>query len=105
MLQSIAQGDADFTLDVVMPSSTPTYDKVKDRVTLLGPTVQPGSVAGYLIDKATSEKHGIKNITDFRDPKVATLFSEGMDKRARLIGPGAGFNDEKHAQDDMQRLG
>lgn len=105
MFQAIAQGDADFTLDVVMPGANLSYDKVKDRVSLLGPTVQPGSVAGYLIDKATSEKHGVKHITDFRDAKVAALFSEGMDKRARLIGPGAGFNDEKRAQDDMQRLG
>ncbi len=105
MFQAIAQGDADFTLDVVMPSANPAYEKVKDRVSLLGPTVQPGSVAGYLIDKATSEKYGVKNITDFRDPKVAVLFAEGADRRARLIGPGAGFNDEKHAQDDMQRLG
>ncbi len=105
MFQAISQGDANFTLDVVMPGAHLTYDKVKDSVSLLGPTVQPGSVTGYLIDKATSEKYGIKHINDFRDPKIAALFSEGIDKRARLIGPGAGFNDEKYAQDGIQRLG
>ncbi len=105
MMQALAQGDADFTMDVVMPGATPVYTAVKDKVSLLGPTVKPGSVTGYLIDKATSEKHGIKLITDLREQKNAALFAEGMDKRARMIGPGAGWNDEKKALDDMQRLG
>ncbi|GAA5233103.1 glycine betaine/L-proline ABC transporter substrate-binding protein ProX [Verticiella sediminum] len=105
MFQTLAQGDAEFTMDVVMPSSRVIHETVKDRVELLGPTVEPGSVAGYLIDKATAEKHGIRNITDFQKPEVATLFAEGADKRARLIGPGAGWNDEKRALDDINRLG
>jgi glycine betaine/proline transport system substrate-binding protein len=105
MAQGLAQGDAEFTMDVVMPGASPVYAALKDKVNLLGPTVQPGSVTGYLIDKATADKYNVRQITDFRDPKIAALFAEGADKRARLIGPGAGFNDEKHAIDDMQRLG
>ena len=105
LFQALAQGDADYTMDVVMPGATSIHAAVKDRVTLLGPVVKPGSVTGYLIDKRTAEKHGIKYVTDFRKPEIAALFSEGTDKRARLIGPGAGFGDEKRAVADVDRLG
>lgn len=104
---AVAQGDADFSLDIVMPGSSALFAgaAIKDRTYLLGPTMKPGSVTGYLVDKASADRLGIRYITDFRDPKIAAHFSEGADKRARLIGPGAGFNDEKKAVEDMARLG
>lgn len=105
LFQALAQGDADYTMDVVMPGATAIHAAVKDRVSLLGPIVKPGSITGYLIDKRTADKHNIKSITDMRKPEVAALFSEGNDKRARLIGPGAGFGDEKRAVADIDRLG
>lgn len=105
LYQALAQGDADFTMDVVMPGATAQYAAVKDSVTLLGPIVKPGSVTGYLIDKKTANTHNIRYITDFRKPKISELFADGTDKRAKLIGPGAGFGDEKRAIADVARLG
>ncbi|GAA4330231.1 glycine betaine/L-proline ABC transporter substrate-binding protein ProX [Pigmentiphaga soli] len=105
LYQTLAQGEGHYTMDIIMPSAEAAYQSVKDRVTLLGPAANPGSVAGYLIDKPTSEKYGIRSITNLRDPKLAALFADGSDRRARLIGPGAGWNDEKRVLADMKRLG
>jgi glycine betaine/proline transport system substrate-binding protein len=101
---ALAQGDGDFTGDVVMPNAARFLDPLKDRVSLLGPIMKPGSVTGYLIDKATSEKYGIRYIEDLKDPAKAALFADGGTK-AKLIGPGVGWSDEAKAISDMKRLG
>jgi glycine betaine/proline transport system substrate-binding protein len=105
IFQSLAQGDAHFTMDVVWPGATWTYEPVKDKVSLLGPTVQPASFIGYLVDKTTAEKYNIRRLSDFKDPKIAGLFAEGIDKRARLIGAPSGSNDEKRTITDMEKFG
>jgi len=104
LYQGLAQGDVDFTPDIVMPNAGIALEKVKDQVTLAGPIIQPGSVAGLLIDKKTAEEHKIVYVEDLKDPKNAALFSDG-DGRARMIGPNAGWNDEKYARDFLKRLG
>ena len=104
LFPALAQGDGDFTGDVVMPNAARFLDPLKDQVTLLGPIMKPGSVTGYLIDKATSEKYGIRYIEDLKDPEKAKLFADGGTK-AKLIGPGVGWSDEARAISDMKRLG
>jgi glycine betaine/proline transport system substrate-binding protein len=104
LYKALAQGDGHFTADVVMPNAQRLLETVKTDVQLLGPIMKPGSVTGYLIDRATAEKHNIRYITDLRDPEKAKLFA-GSDGRARLLGPGVGWNDEAVAIDHMSRLG
>ncbi|MET3304457.1 glycine betaine/L-proline ABC transporter substrate-binding protein ProX [Bradyrhizobium diazoefficiens] len=105
IFQSLALGDTHFTMDVVWPGAKWTYEPVKDKVGLLGPTVQPASFIGYLIDKATAEKHNIRRLSDFKNPKIASLFSEGIDRRARLIGAPSGSNDETRVISDVEKFG
>lgn len=104
LYQGLAQGDIDFTPDIVMPNASASLERVKDQVVLAGPIIQPGSVAGLLIDKKTADQHKIAYVEDFLDPKIAALFSDG-DGRARMIGPSAGWNDEKYAREFFKRLG
>ena len=88
-------------LDLLLPGlhyAPPTseiskiIDPLKDQVTLVGPIMKPGSVTGYLIDKATSEKYGIRYVEELKDPEKAKLFADGGSK-AKLIGPGVGWSD------------
>lgn len=104
LFKAIAQGDGDFTADVVMPNAAKLLDPLKDDVTVIGPIMKPGSVTGYLIDKATSEKHGIRTVEDLKDPEKAKLFADGGTK-AKMIGPGVGWSDEARALSDMKKLG
>lgn len=51
-----------------------------------------GAAQGYLIDKATAEKHNIDTLDDLADPKIAKLFDATGNGKADLIGcqPGWG---------------
>lgn len=106
IFQAIGQGEADFTMDTVMPFANAAVDKVKDDVTLVGPVLKPGSVQGYIIDKATAEKHNIRYIRDLLKPEVAKIFSDGnADGKARMIGPNAGWGSETAVLADFKKLG
>lgn len=104
MYQALAQADGDFTADVVMPNAKTTIGRLESRIKLVGPIMEPGSLAGYLVDKKTASEHAIRYLTDLRDPEKASLFADGGD-RARLIGPSAGWNDEVRVAQDVKTLG
>jgi glycine betaine/proline transport system substrate-binding protein len=104
LYQALSQHDVDFTADVVLPNAGGAIERAKDTIALAGPVVQPGSVSGFLVDKATAEKHDIVYVTDLLDPKKAALFSEG-DSRARMIGPNPGWNDDSFARNYIKELG
>jgi glycine betaine/proline transport system substrate-binding protein len=104
MYQALAQGDGDFTADVVMPNAKSTIGRFESQIKLVGPIMEPGSLTGYLIDKKTADKYSIRYLTDLRDPAKARLFADGGD-RARLIGPSAGWNDEERVAKDVKALG
>ncbi len=50
---------------------------------------------GYLIDKVTAEKYGIKYLNDLKDPKLAKLFDINGDGKANLAGCNPGWGCEK----------
>jgi glycine betaine/proline transport system substrate-binding protein len=54
-----------------------------------------GSIQGYLIDKATSEEHGVTHIDQLKDPDVAKLFDADGDGMADLAGCTPGWGCEK----------
>jgi glycine betaine/proline transport system substrate-binding protein len=64
-----------------------------------------GSIQGYLIDKKTSEAHGITNIEQLKDPKVAKLFDADGDGKADLAGCTPGWGCEKVIEHHMDAYG
>lgn len=83
--QAAAQGDIDFWADGNWPQQEPMFDAVADRVELVGEgTIEGGGLNGYLIDKATSEKYGLTNIAQLKDPEIAKLFDSDGDGKANL---------------------
>lgn len=102
--QALDQGEADFTADTVVPFSSPFVEKFKDTVSNVGPIMNPGSIQGYLIDRATSEKYNVRYVSDLLDPEKAKIFSDGESK-ARMIGPNAGWGSEKVVLADFKKLG
>lgn len=106
IFQAISQGEAHFTMDTVKPYADAALDKVKDDVVLVGPVLKPGSVQGYIVDKATAEKHNIRYIRDLLKPEIAKIFSDGnADGKARMIGPSAGWGSEAAVLADFKKLG
>jgi len=58
-------------------------EKIKTEAVVIGPTVA-GAAQGYLIDKKTSDKYGITNLEQFKDPKIAKLFDTNGNGKANL---------------------
>jgi glycine betaine/proline transport system substrate-binding protein len=54
-----------------------------------------GAAQGYLIDKATAEKHNIDTIDDLKKPEIAKLFDANGDGKADLTGCQPGWGCEK----------
>lgn len=92
LYQSISQGDLDFTVNGWFPLHNTYLEKLGDGIELVGYVARGGALQGYLIDKATHEKHGVDNIEDFKDPKVKRLFDTDNDGKAELVAcpPGWG---------------
>jgi glycine betaine/proline transport system substrate-binding protein len=53
-----------------------------------------GAAQGYLIDKKTADKYKIRNIGQFKNPKIAELFDTDNDGKADLTGCQAGWGCE-----------
>ena len=105
LYQALTQGDGDFTVDIVLPNARNDLEKYKEGILLLdNPIMEPGSVQGYLIDKASSEKHNIKYLSDLRDPAKAKVFSDGRSEQAQMIGANVGWNMEVDAKGYIEKL-
>jgi glycine betaine/proline transport system substrate-binding protein len=93
---AVGMGDADFNAHSWIPLHNAFYDKVggKDKVTRIGTLVE-GAVQGYLVDKKTADKYGIKTINDLTDPQLAKLFDSNGDGKADLTGCNPGWGCER----------
>ncbi len=93
---AVGQGDADYNAHSWDPMHNAFFEKVggKDKVSKVGTLVE-GAVQGYLIDKKTADKHGIKTINDLKDPEVAKLFDANGDGKADLTGCNPGWGCER----------
>lgn len=95
MMVALSQGDADFTVHMWEILHDKFYQKVGGADTLLKTgRVIPGVMQGYLIDKKTADKHGIKSLADLKDPKIARLFDSNGDGKADLTGCNPGWGCE-----------
>ena len=93
---SIGQGDADYTAVHWNPLHKKFYEKSggDDTMSRVGKLIT-GAAQGYLVDKATAEKHGIDNLGQFKDPAIAKLFDSDGDGKANLTGCNPGWGCER----------
>ena len=93
---ALANGDGTFLADYWDPLHNDFYTRAGGDAKLYSKGVySPGALQGYLIDKATSEKYGITNIGQLKDPKLAKLFDSNDDGTADLSGCNPGWGCEK----------
>jgi glycine betaine/proline transport system substrate-binding protein len=99
---AIGMGDADYNAHSWKPMHNAFYEKVggKDTVTHVGTLIE-GAVQGYLIDKSTADKYGIKTINDLTDPQNAKLFDSNGDGKADLTGCNPGWGCERVIEHHM----
>jgi glycine betaine/proline transport system substrate-binding protein len=93
---ALANGDATFMADHWDPLHIDFYKKAGGDAKLYRQGVfSPGALQGYLIDKATADKHKITKISQLADPKLAKLFDTDGDGKADLAGCNPGWGCEK----------
>lgn len=93
---ALANGDATFMADHWDPLHIDFYKKAGGDAKLYRQGVYSGgALQGYLIDKATADKHKITKISQLADPKLAKLFDTDGDGKADLAGCNPGWGCEK----------
>lgn len=103
---AVAQGDADFIAVHWNPLQEAYFKKAggDSVMTRLG-TLVDDARQGYLIDKATSEKYGITNIAQFKDPKIAKIFDTDGSGKASLAGCPPGWGCERVIEHQLDAYG
>ncbi len=93
---AIANGDATFLADHWDPLHVDFYTRAGGAEKIYREGVfSSGALQGYLIDKKTAEAHGITNLGQLKDPKIAKLFDSNDDGKADLTGCTPGWGCEK----------
>jgi len=77
---------------------------IKDQTIIIGPIVK-AAIQGYLIDKKTSDKYGITNLEQFKDPKIAKVFDAKGDGKATLCCVTPGWGAEKVVNHELDAIG
>lgn len=103
---AIANGDATFMAVHWQPQHNYFYDNAGGNAKLSreGELSRYG-LQGYLIDKATAEKHDITNISQLKDPKIAALFDTNGDGKADLTGCTPGWPCERVIEHHLDAYG
>ena len=82
----------------------PFFDPIKNATIRIGPTVA-GASQGYLIDKKTSDAHGITNLEQFSDPEIAKLFDSNGNGKADLCCTNPGWGAERVTNHILDAVG
>ncbi len=103
---ALGNGDATFMADHWDPLHTDFYSKAGGDEKLYRKGVYaPKGLQGYLIDKKTADKYGIKSIDQLKDPKLAKLFDTNGDGTADLTGCTPGWGCEKVIEHHLDAYG
>lgn len=103
---ALGNGDATFMADHWNPLHVDFYEKAGGDAKLYREGVYSGgALQGYLIDKATADKHGIKSIDQLKDPAIAMLFDTDGDGKADLAGCNPGWGCEKVIEHHLDAYG
>ncbi len=87
--EAVAAGEVDMWANGWFP----THDSLirEGLVELVGTQVDAGALQGYFVDMATAQAHGITNLGDLADPRIAALFDHDGNGRSDLIGCDVGW--------------
>lgn len=103
---AIANGDATFLATHWDPLHIDFFVNAGGGEKLYRDGIYSGNaLQGYLIDKATAEKHGIDNIGQLKDPEIAKLFDANGDGKADLAGCNPGWGCEKVIEHQLDAFG
>lgn len=105
MYLAASTGDVTFTASGWNPLQNAFYERVGGDSTLvrLGAVIS-GATQGYLVDKKTAAAHGIRNVEQLKDPKIAAIFADGGSK-AKLIGCPPGWGCERAIEHQLTAYG
>lgn len=103
---ALANGDGTFMADHWDPLHIDFYERAGGDAKLYREGIfSPGALQGYLIDKATADKHGITNLGQFKDSRIAKLFDANGDGKADLSGCNPGWGCEKVIEHHLDAYG
>lgn len=90
--QAVAQGDLDLWVNGWFPLHNSYESTYSQGAELVGYVAKGGALEGYLVDKASVEKFGIKTLDDFKRDDVKKAFDRDGDGKADLVAcpPGWG---------------
>lgn len=103
---AIGNGDATFLADHWDPLHIDFYNKAGgDKKLYRKGIYSAGALQGYLVDKKTADAHGITNLGQLKDPKIAKLFDTNGDGTADLTGCTPGWGCEKVIEHHLDAYG
>ena len=103
---AVAHGDATFTATHWLPLHQAFYDNNGgDKVFYRQGVYSNNAIQGYLIDKATADKHQITNLMQLKEPQLAALFDSDGDGKADLTGCNPGWGCELAINKHLKGLG
>lgn len=103
---AVASGDATYLAVNWSPLHKSMYESAGgDDVFFRKGHYISGAAQGYLVDKATAEKHGIDNLEDFKNPEIAKLFDTDGDGKADLTGCQPGWGCERVIEHQLDAFG
>jgi glycine betaine/proline transport system substrate-binding protein len=103
---ALANGDATFMADHWDPLHNDFYERAGGDEKLYREGVfSPGAMQGYLIDKKTSDKYGITNLGQLKDPEIAKIFDSNGDGTADLAGCTPGWGCEQVIEHQLDAFG
>jgi len=90
--QAVAQGDLDLWVNGWFPLHNTYESTFSQGAEKVGYVAKGGALEGYLVDKASVEKFGIKTLDDFKRDEVREAFDRDGDGKADLVAcpPGWG---------------
>ncbi len=78
---------------------------VEDKVKKFDTNFVANCAQGYLVDKKTADKYGIKYYNDLKKPEIAKLFDLNGNGKADLTGCNAGWGCEKVIEHQLDEYG
>lgn len=103
--QAVAQGDVDLWVNGWFPLHNTYRPAFEGQAEIVGAVAKAGALEGYLVDKASVEKFGIKSLEDFKRPEVQEAFDRNGDGKADLVACPPGWGCEINIEHHMDAYG